>query len=163
MTRSLDEIEVTFDPEEDIWDGHAEVMVMWAASYALRDEEVAAEFGFPSEAEYLRSAVFVAGLLGRLACAAYPWIALSAQQHDCRGWWEPPTEKTRWDKDPSFCGDGCRLSSHSVFNPLPDINEDSGIDMRGQVELFLTVPPEDARVWLDRIHIWLQALAEPIT
>ena len=162
MTRSLDEVKVDCDLADEHYHGHVEIIIGWAAVHARKDEESAAAFGHPSEADHMDAALSVAGLLGRLACAATPWIALSAQQHGCRTLWRPPEGTSPWHNEPETWGEGCHLSSNSVFNPLPDINQ-YGIDMRDEVEVFLTVPPEDARVWLERIRNWLQALAEPVT
>ena len=159
MTRSLDEIKMNCDLHELA--GHVEIIIGWAAVNARKDKEDAEAFGYPSEADHTDSALFVAGLLGRLVCAASPWVALSAQQHGCRNLWRPPEEHP-WRDQPVTWAEGCHLSSASVFNPLPDINQ-HGVDMRDEVELFITVPPEDTNVWLDRIQIWLQALAEPVT
>ena len=164
MTRSLDEIEVTYDPEEDIYGEHAEITVKWAAEYALDEfdpahnwipeEANAAAFGYPTKAEHVEASVFVAGLLGRLAYVAYPWIAWSGQQHGCpRGWSPPGAFPSREAPMQSF--DCCCLADAGVFDPQDWPSNG--------LEMWFYVPTEDAGEWLDRIRGWLQTLTGPTT
>ena len=170
MTRSLDEIVVEYDPDEHHFGGHAQITVKWAAAYAREEpskygfpgaEQDAAAFGHPSAAEHADSALFVAGLLGRLAWAAAPWIAYTGQQHGCDTQLyvsEPGSGVGRWRTEPSHA-DGCNLAGTGLFNPIPGTNERRNDDWDG-VELWFYVPIEDTPEWLAQIGRWLETLMD---
>ena len=164
MTRSLDEIEVAYDPEEDIFDGHAQITVKWAGAYALDEvhpvyggppeEANAAAFGYPTKAEHVEASLFVAGLLGRLAWIAYPWIAWTGQQHRCRrSGWLPPGAQSSRDDGPSQDMDGCSLADSGLFDPQHWLSDG--------LELWFYIPIEQVQEWLTRIGGWLQTLTGP--
>ena len=152
--RSLHEfkVEVCTDDEGE----HAEITIEWAAALASCDGDDATAFGHPTKDEHVKAALVVAGLLGRLAWAAHPWLAEGGQQHRC---------STRWFWDINWCAidgapsqrSGCKMTGIGIFDPLrtPLDHTTDGI------YLCLRVPPGDIPAWLDRIRGWLQALAEP--
>ena len=158
MTRSLDEVVVEYDPDEHHFGDHAQITVKWAAAYA-RDPDmghVAAAFGHPSAAEHADSALFVAGLLGRLAWAATPWIAYTGQQHGCdTRWYVPETGSGvgQWRKEPRHANNGCDLAGTGLLSPIPGTD-----DFWDAVELWFLVPIEDAPEWLAQIGRWLETL-----
>jgi len=150
--------EITVDVYTDDEDEHAEITIEWAAALARCDDYDAAAFGHPTEAEHVKAALAVAGLLGRLAWVAHPWLAEAGQQHRCSIRWF-------WDRQPYAIDgapnqrSGCKMTGIAIFDPLrtPLDHTTDGI------HLCLRVPVEDAKVWLDRIRMWLLALAEPVT
>ena len=164
MTRSMDEITVEYDPDEHHFGSHAQITVKWAAAYAREEpseygspgaDQDAAAFGHPSAAEHADAALFVAGLLGRLAWAAAPWIAYTGQQHGCDTHWYvsgPGSGVDRWRTKPSHA-DGCGLAGDGLLSPIPGTN-----DLWDGVELWFYIPIEDAPEWLAQIGRWLETL-----
>ena len=116
--RSLTDLEVTVDDIDPEYE-HADVTIEWAAALACWDEDVAAEFGHPTEANLLGAALSAASLLARLAWVAHPWLAHGGQRHRC---------STRWffDEDPCAIDgapnqrSGCAMRGKGIFNPFDD-------------------------------------------
>jgi hypothetical protein len=150
--RSLTElaIEVHYDDDED----HAEITVAWVYPDVVgRNEAAAADFGFPTDAQGEAAATYVAGLLGRLAFAAAPWIAWTAQEHQCRGkWYGPGTERAPGD-EPGNGGWCCAVNGTALLTPVKHWGDG--------VELWISIPTKQRKAWLARVRGWLQILADP--
>ena len=159
MIRSLTEITVEHLLLDDVDHGeHVEITIEWAASLARCDEDDAAAFGHPTEAELIAAAMFVAGLLARLAWVAHPWLAEGGQQHRCSTRWFFDEGPYAIDGAPNQRS-GCSMTGVGIFNPLktPLDHTTDGIG------LWLRVPAKDAELWLDRIGSWLQVFAQTST
>lgn len=141
-TRSLAEIEVTLNDYDDR--DHVEVCAEGVTEPVRRGETL--DFGVVSEAELDAADRYVAGVLSRLAMAAYPWVQYEAQAHGCRPRWYAPDPEV--GGNPVSPGDACGLGGMGLV--LAD----------WQPALYLTVPRRASKLWLRHVRSWLAAISE---
>ena len=154
MTRSLTELYVEVHESHDPKDIHSEITIAWAFPHVVgRDEARAADFGFPTDAQGEAAASYVAGLLARLAFAAAPWVAWSAQEHRCRSKWYGPDSEWSYDGNSSGGYDSCSIDGSDLLRPVQHWGDG--------VQVYLNVPTKDTKMWLGRARAWLETIADP--
>lgn len=99
-------------------------------------------------ATLIAASIHIAGILGRLAVAAIPWIGMEAQQHGCDQRWTAHSHLGHpVQDDEGVCGIS---STKTILNPASDLGDPP--------ELWIAVPRAKQKQWVQQITNWLAAM-----
>jgi hypothetical protein len=139
--RDLYELEVRVQTAAEMDDDHDEITVAGITSLWWADPTTH-PFGAVGQSEVETAQRHLAGILGRLAVTALPWIDAGRLEHGCRPYFYEAVD------GPSIQGT-CVIDSWAITDPM--VNDPP--------TLLLYVPPGQLKVWLPRVEGWLADIA----